>query len=343
MDLDSRTMATSLYHDSFENSQPTALGPPAYDGENLHRPSPSPTVQVGGPAGLTELLTPEFELQTIVISTAFNPETHETEPDIIFSSSDCVLFYVDTQTITRTSPNAFQELISAFHYGGAENDTPAGLRTIIPISESSVVLNIILHSLYASPCTQHSPPFRALVEAVYNMPLYGISPGTHITRTTYLYAALLAYAPIYPLVLYTLAGQHKIHDLAVATSSHLLSCSFFSITDEMAERMGSIYLKRLLELHLGRFNSLKELVLSPPPPHLPTKDCSLIDQKGLTRAWALVSAYLVWDARADLSTHNMKLAFSALTKDVTCKECNNCLEYKLQEVIMKWASVKRTI
>ncbi|TFK65549.1 hypothetical protein BDN72DRAFT_889355 [Pluteus cervinus] len=262
------------------------------------------------------------------------------EPDIIFSSVDCVLFYADTHIIAKASPGAFQSLISAPSTPGAEYEAPPGSMRIIPVPESSIVLNIILHSLYGNSCAQYSPSLEALLEAVHHMPSYGISPSTHITRTTHLYSALLAYSPLHPLELYALAAQYKIHDLAVTTSSHLLSCSLSSITDELAERIGSIYLKRLFDLHLIRFNALREMLLSPPHPHPSTKDCNFVDQKGLTRAWALVSAYLAWDARADLSTHSMKLAFGPLAECLSCDDCKNCLQAKLHDVIAKWASVK---
>jgi hypothetical protein len=49
---------------------------------------------------------------------------------------------------------------------------------------------------------------------------------------------------MFPLQLYALAAHYDIFDLAVPTSSHLLSFPLSRLSDEMVERMGAIYLKR---------------------------------------------------------------------------------------------------
>jgi len=65
----------------------------------------------------------------------------------------------------------------------------------------------------------------------------------------------------------------------------------------MADAIGPIYLKRLFFLHFGRSDALRRVLLPPPNLHTPTTSCDFSDQKKLTRAWALASAYLAWDAR----------------------------------------------
>ncbi|TFK67354.1 hypothetical protein BDN72DRAFT_843213 [Pluteus cervinus] len=219
---------------------------------------------------------------------------------------------------------------------------PGSMRIIL-IHETSPVLNVMLHILYGTSCAQHSPPFETLVDAVDHMPFYDISPATHITPSSHAYASLIAFAPIYPLQLYSLAGHHHLYDLAAPTSPHLLSYSLSSMSDETAERMGWLYLKRLFDLHADRLNALKEMLLSPPYPHEPTRECSFKDQSKLTRAWALVSAYLAWDARADLSTYNLQQAFGSLKNDLTCELCTTSLEGRVQGIVVKWATIRRTI
>lgn len=237
----------------------------------------------------------ESESLTISVSTAFNPRSHDEEPNLIFCSSDGVVFYVNYDVIVKASSTAFQERINDPSLASVE--IPADSMKIVPISEPSSVLNLMLHALYGTPSAQHSPTFETLVAAVNNMPLYGIDPKAHISRSSHLYGTLVAYAPLYPLELYTLAAHFDLYDLAVATSSHLLSCQLSTITDEMAERMGPLYLKRLFNLHNNLFDTLKQILLSPPLPHGPTKICSFEDQRRLTRAWALASAHLAWDTR----------------------------------------------
>lgn len=214
-----------------------------------------------------------------------------------------VLFYVHSQILRSISPQAFRRVIEEYH---TSNDTATVTKQvlgsiypegIIQVPETSAVLNVILHVLYGTSAAQHSPSFETLTTAVDRMPYYDLEPKAYITPRTPLYDHLLTYAPLFPLQLYALAGHYDLQDLAVATSSHLLSYPLANLPEEMAERMGAVYLKRLLCLHLERFNALKDILLQPPHPHPATKDCSFTDQKKLTRAWALVSAYLAWDAR----------------------------------------------
>jgi hypothetical protein len=246
---------------------------------------------------------------------------------------------------------------------------------LIPVPETSTVLNIILHVLYGTSSAQHSPTFDALTTAVDRMPFYDLVPKQHIIPRTPLYDLLLTHAPLFPIQLYTLAGHHELYGLAVATSSHLLSYPLANLPEEMAERMGALYLKKLLCLHLDRFNALKDILLSPPHPHPPTKECSFTEQKKLTRAWALVAAYLAWDARpgtplvynsslyasaffclfifswsrrgsdqtlmrVDLSTHSMRSAFQPLTENLSCNLCHEGLQKRIKDSIVQWASVK---
>ncbi|TFK65516.1 hypothetical protein BDN72DRAFT_889364 [Pluteus cervinus] len=302
---------------------------------------PSPAPSAGGEAIVSEVMLQnkrDPEARTVSISTAFNPVTHPTGLDLIFSSLDCVLFYVDMKVIAKASPRAFQSAISA-----SSTHEPPGVMNIILIQETSPVLNVMLHTLYRTSCARHSPTFETLVDAVNHMPLYDISPAAHIIPSSHIYATLVAYAPLYPLELYGLAGQHQIHELAVATSSHLLSYPLPSMSDEIAQRMGALYLKRLFDLHLNRFSALNEMLHSPPHLHAPTIKCTSADQRSLRRAWVLVSAYLAWETRADLSTHGIKLAFGPSIERLSCQLCRGSLEAKVHEIVVKWASVKSTI
>ncbi|KAF8639329.1 hypothetical protein AX17_001577 [Amanita inopinata Kibby_2008] len=270
----------------------------------------------------------------VAVSTAFHPGAHGIESDVLFSSSDAVLFYVHSQVIMVASEMAFSSVLSA------SLSSEKYRNTIINIPEKSAVLNVILHTLYNTSCAQHSPSFETLATAVDCMARYNIEPKNHITRGTPLYTLLLSHAPLYPMDLYALAAHFGIEDLAKSTSSHLLSYPLPSITDALAQRIGAVYLKRLMCLHLGRNNALRCILLYPPLPHPPTKECGFTDQKKLTRAWALVSAYLAWDARADLSTHSMQSALNPLTAHLTCELCHETLQQRIKDVVVKWASVK---
>jgi hypothetical protein len=233
--------------------------------------------------------------QTLVsVSTTFYPGSHidSLPPDLVMLSSDSVFFYVHSHVIMVASDNSFGSLITPALSVGKDQMTP-----LISVPESSTVLNIILHCIYEISCAHYCHSFDALRTAINAMPCYGISVKTRIIPSNPLFNLLLSHAPLHPLDLYALAASHDLYDVTVSTSPHLLSFSLATLTDEMAERIGAVYLKRLFFLHFGRVDALKRLLLSPPHPHAPTQWCDFAEQKKLTRAWALASAYLAWDAR----------------------------------------------
>jgi hypothetical protein len=223
------------------------------------------------------------------LSTTFFPGSQHlaTQHDTVLLTTDNVFFYVNFHLLLAASENRFCELLP----------TSRQPSNVILVPENSTVLNIVLHSIYDLSCVHYSPSFAAVITAVNRLPVYGMSPKKCIAPSTQLFSLLLSHAPLYPLELYALAASHDLYDLAVSTSSHLLSFSLSSLTDEMAQLIGPIYLKRLFFLHFGRSDALKRILLPPPHPHPATSFCDFAEQKKLTRAWALASAYLAWDAR----------------------------------------------
>ena len=229
----------------------------------------------------------------VSMSTTFFPGSQHlaTPPDTVLLTTDNVFFYVHSQSLLAASENRFRELL-------LPSEQPSDTRdSVISVPENSTVLNIVLHTVYDISCIHYSPSFAAIITAVNCLPVYGMAPNKHIALSTPLFALLLSHASLYPLEVYALAASHDLYDLAVSTSSHLLSFPLASLTDEMVQLIGPIYLKRLFFLHLGRSDALKRVLLPPPHSHPPTAFCDLTEQKRLTRAWALASAYLAWDAR----------------------------------------------
>ncbi|KAJ3811246.1 hypothetical protein F5876DRAFT_76025 [Lentinula aff. lateritia] len=212
--------------------------------------------------------------------------------------------------------------------------------TAIHVQESSEVLNIILHTIYGLSCTQYAPTFETLSAAVNQLPLYGVDPKTYIAIDTPLYTLLLSHAPLLPMDVYTLAAKHDLHHLAVSASPHLLSFSLPILTDEMAEEMGSKYLRKMFFLHMGRVDALKRLLLQPPPLHAPIRGCTFADQRTLTRAWALASAYVAWDARPDISKSFLESALTPLAEHLTCELCKESLNERIRDLVVHWSIVK---
>ncbi|KJA30021.1 hypothetical protein HYPSUDRAFT_251714 [Hypholoma sublateritium FD-334 SS-4] len=297
---------------------------------------PTPPQSHDGSSAVDDL---EEEQTLVSVSTTFFPGAQHMSipPDIVLLSSDNVFFYVHSHILLAASENGFRGRITAPTTPTKEADS------IASIPDNSTVLNIVLHAAYDMSCAHYSPPFPALISAVNRLHVYGISPKLRIAPSTPLFSLLLSHAPLFPIELYAVAASHDLYDLAVSTSSHLLSFSLATITDEMAEKIGPVYLKRLFFLHFGRSDALKRVLLPPPNPHAPTTVCDLTEQKKLTRAWALASAYLAWDARPDLSTCSMESALRPLAEHLTCEHCQQSLRDRIKNLVVQWATVKRTI
>jgi hypothetical protein len=292
------------------------------------------------------------------VSTSFFPGAPVcgSASDLILVARDSVHFYVHSHVLMCGSGNGFNCMLPIAHQDSHYFDPS---QPILAVSEHSSVFNIVLHAIYERSCTQYSPSFDTLVGAVSALRKYGVDPKYMIVPSTPLYDTLLTQASARPLDLFALAAQNDLYDLAVAASFHLLSFSLSTISDEMAERIGPIYLKRLFFMHLGRAEVLKTILLPPPYPHNPTPDCDYSQQQNLTRAWTLASAYLAWDARAgaseneiyivlnaqhniqlDLSTSAMESTLSPLGDHLLCELCRTSLSERIQVLTARWASIK---
>ncbi|KAI0265092.1 hypothetical protein BC834DRAFT_970291 [Gloeopeniophorella convolvens] len=295
-------------------------------------PTPPTSVQ-GTPAD-------ESEETMISVSTTFFPGANlDVLPtDIVILSADSVFFYVHSHKLLAVSSNGFNSLLPL-----KSPDPSDDTGNIFPVPHDSVVLNIILHTVYNMSVQHYSPPPEAVIAAVEHLEVYGISVQACLTPPMPLHTLFLGTAPQAPVQFYTLAGAYGLHHLAIPISSFLLSYSLASLTDELAVQMGPLYLKRLFFLHLGRVEALKRLLLPPPQQHAPTSTCDFAEQKKLTRAWALASAYLAWDVKPDLSTHAIEAALRPLGDYLSCDQCKQLLRERINNLVSQWSTVKRTV
>ena len=90
-------------------------------------------------------------------------------------------------------------------------------------TESSEVLDIILHTIYNMSCTHMSPAFQSILTAARSLPHYGFASHTFISPTKPLFNLITSYAPLQPLDVYCLAASQDLYELAETTSSYLLS------------------------------------------------------------------------------------------------------------------------
>ncbi|KAJ3922789.1 hypothetical protein F5877DRAFT_74938 [Lentinula edodes] len=299
---------------------------------NLQVPTPPHSTDGGSPI----CDDPSDNNVLVSISTTFYPgaNLHSLPPDLALLSTDSVFFYVHSHIILAASDNNFLSLIPT------SSSKEQSSNMVIHVPELSPVLNIILHIIYNISCSHYSPSFGTLSDAVHRLPSYGIDPKSCITPSTPIHALLLSHAPLCPLDVYTLAAKYDLYDLAVPTSSHLLSFQLSTLTDDTAEAIGPKYLRRMFFLHIGRSDALKRILLQPPHPHAPTPWCDFADQKNLTRAWALASAYLAWDARPDVSTGFLEAALTPLVEHLSCDLCKQGLKDRIKNLIVQWSVVK---
>lgn len=297
------------------------------------------TQEVATPVG-----TPAKEAEShlsVSVSTAFQPgkEVDQCLPDLILVSSDNVFFHAHSQILLPTSDNAFGGLLLPH----LESLKQPSTYPLISMPENANMVNVVLHTIYGMSCQQYNPPLHTLLEAVGILRKYGIPLDRYIASTTPLFDHILAQAPRRPLDAFMTAAEYQLHVLAVAISTHLISYDLSSITDDQARHMGAVYLKRLFDFHQRRVDTIKKLVLTPPEQHPPTVDCGFVDQKKLTRAWALAAASLTWDAKADMSSSLIQASLGSLTSQLSCSLCQGELNKRIKDIVLQWSLTPRTI
>ncbi|KAJ3783146.1 hypothetical protein GGU10DRAFT_361664 [Lentinula aff. detonsa] len=263
-------------------------------------------------------------------------------PDLALKSSDSILFYVHTNLLNSVSSNKFQG------HAYANNGT------IVNLIEDSQVLTVILDIMYRRPsaAVDFAPPFSfdILAAAISHLSAYGVDIQALVSLNSDVNAlaqpilqALQAHAPTNALPLYVLAAQHNMEALAVAASTYLVGFQLVELTDEQAEAMGPHYLRRLMLMQTQREEALKRILLQPPYPHSSTPECDVLDQKALTRVWALTAASFAWDIRADLPSTALEGLLGQLAGHISCGLCKQSIREQVTRIVAEWEAVKGTI
>ncbi|TBU24971.1 hypothetical protein BD309DRAFT_871301 [Dichomitus squalens] len=263
------------------------------------------------------------------VATAFGPSrvVDRMFPDMGVMSSDQVIFYVHRQHLSRVSTNGFAGLLSS-------------LATSLFLEERASVLNIAFHIMYGMPCAHYSPPLVEIEAALDALVRYGVNPYFYASPLLPLYELLLLHAPYRPIEAYALAGKYSLEEPAVAISAHLLAYDLSTLSDDLAIKIGPVYLRRLMGLHRDRTNALKAIVLRPLENHTPTLMCGEASQAQLTQAWAYAAAELAWDTLPGLSTNTLQTTFEKAATQITCLECQALLHARIREVCQQWFAVK---
>ncbi|KAI0639725.1 hypothetical protein C8Q77DRAFT_83216 [Trametes polyzona] len=290
----------------------------------------------------TPVGTPLEHPGAISVSTAFHPSLapNGVLPDLILVSADGVHFYVHRAHIQAVSSNGLQGLLYSGLSGGEDAASSGLSATAIPIPLPSEVLNVVLHTMYGMSCLHYFPSLEVVDASLSALALYGVALQPLSVPNQPVYQLLLSFAPYRPIYAYALAARHALEDTAVAISSHLLAYPLTQIPDDMAEKMGPLYLKRLFVLHHTRHTALRDILFRPPVPHPPSPECSPEMQQQLTRAWALAAAQLAWDVLPSVSTGALRSILEPLGLKISCPLCAAALRQRVQEVVYEWASVR---
>ncbi|PIL34106.1 hypothetical protein GSI_03817 [Ganoderma sinense ZZ0214-1] len=295
--------------------------------------------------GLTLTPLEEEVPDDATVSLAFSPSLRIDGllPDSIIVSSNHVYFYIHRHRILDVSSNAF------FGHFTYEDLFPTPSLPTVHLPEDGDVVNVLLHTIYGLPCTHFHPSLETVEQSLTALIKYGILIEAHTTPHQPLYQLILSHAPHRPIDTYALAAHHDLEDLAVAASGHLLSYDTSRLTDDLAARIGPVYLKRLFLLHSSRLSALRNIILKPPETHPATPGCADGEQDELLRAWALAAAGLVWDATptawcvVGISPAALRVQFEPIGQEIVCEACRLMLLQRIQDVVISWSSVKATI
>jgi hypothetical protein len=175
---------------------------------------------------------------------------------------------------------------------------------MILVPEPSPVLNLALHCIYNLPCAHFSSSVEDVSTCVATVIKYGLPLSAYASQDGPLYNLVLSHAPTAGIQMYALAAEHKLEQLAIAVSPFLLSFDLAALTEDLVRRMGAVYLRRLVFLHLGRIAALKRLLSPPLSYHPPDDICGTGEHDTLMNAWSLAVAPLAWDARPGAPADN---------------------------------------
>ena len=148
--------------------------------------------------------------KAIAVPAAFPQRPSDREvPDLCLLSADNVHFYVH-RAVLAISKNAFDGILDGISPGLAEETPP-----VVPVSETSAVLNLVLHILYRKPIhDDYVPSIHDVLATVDALEQYGIPVHPHLMPAEQLCTLLLYYAPLRPLEVYITAARYDVYTLA---------------------------------------------------------------------------------------------------------------------------------
>jgi len=315
------------------------LNVPEYTVEDLYGAGGEQSESVSHPFPATTGTPREGRQDTISMSTAFHPDANfDPNPtDHILISVDKVFFHVHSHVLQNSTSNFFNSVFLS---------PPIMWRGLGPsymLDDRADVLNVLLHTAYHRSVAPYSPTVETIVLTLDALHKYGMPFDHFLAPATPLFTYIVSQAALSPIDVYMAAARYRLEDLAVPVSTYLLSFPLSGITDEMADRMGAVYLKRLIMLQISRTDELRKLLLTPPSTHPDTLQCGFVEQRTLTREWTLSTSELSWQIRPDFSANLLQATLESLNNRLTCEQCKKNLSARVRQIVLEWTLSKRTI
>lgn len=220
-----------------------------------------PHVQLATTMAPTAMTTPAIAPMTpdtgdnalVSISTRFHlGERDMQDADLVLFATDNVFFYAHRSTLLRESANRFggflpenedmEEVDVSKPMAGLDLGAPPAL-VVVPYPAD--VLNVLLHLVYGFPVQRYQPSAAVLHAVLPALQELGYNLHAFVTPHSELFLLMVQVAALDPLPMYALAAQYALEPLAVAISTLTLSVCLSDISDQLAEQMGPLYLKRL--------------------------------------------------------------------------------------------------
>ncbi|KAF8315140.1 hypothetical protein DL93DRAFT_2057543 [Clavulina sp. PMI_390] len=259
---------------------------------------------------------------------------------VLTTIPESIHFYVHSRLLLKRSSNAFAFLITP----PDDISRMSADESISGQGGKAEVLNLLLHAVYNLNPARYVPSLEALSCLPGTLLNYGFSLDEHLSPDSELTRLYLNYTRSQPVDVYAVAAAYGLEYIAQKASRPSLTTPLTSVTDKQVIMMGSVYLRRLVQLHHNRLEALKKILLTLPTWHGRNNPVACDDtEANAYQVWALAMAYLAWEARPDMSSVELAQVLVPLMDSVSCAVCKNNLQARISSALRSWAQVRDTI
>ncbi|KAF8598921.1 hypothetical protein BDV93DRAFT_450177 [Ceratobasidium sp. AG-I] len=277
------------------------------------------------------------------VSSRFHPDQPDMkDADLSLLATDAVFFYAHRAVLLRRSSNNFGGLVTSEHVVSQTGSQIRSSPDLILTNYRPEVLQVVLLALYELPMSLCDPSFETLCAVITALATLGYDLQSIAPPQSELFKLFLEAAEGDPLSIYAIAAQHSFEELAISASRFSLNKPIKNLSDELAEQMGTVYLRRLLRLHLQHTTSLRHLITPPPVLHPPTDDypkCNKEMQESVNQTWLVVSAYVI----VQNSSSGIQGMIGPFAGRVECPDCVQSLNRRIETFHEDWNKVRSSI